>query len=160
MKINFDSIKGLENVKYSPIIEEFNKLNYSDRIKEFKKVNIEISFEKINEILKCEFKIDFEAFVISSYTLKPFNYLKNIDDILYFTTNKEYEDEDVILCKEIIDLDNYVYSLILSSIPLNAHKSGEKLKNFDDINVYSEDEYKKNKESPFDILKDIEIDDK
>ena len=163
MNINFSSFKegSKETISYSPLIETLNELNHSSIISKINNASGEITFSKVNDILIIDFDLIFNIDAISAYSLKNIN--KNIDvvDTLYFTNDQNNESEEVFYTKEIISLDEIVYSLLLTSIPLNILGDDETLPSGDDFNVYSEDELivelNKEKESPFDVLKDIDL---
>ena len=163
MNINFSSFKegSKEVINYLPSMDEFNKLNHSSIISKIKKIEGEISFSKVNDILIVDFSLTSNIDAISAYSLKVINKDIDINDSLYFTNDKNNETEEVFFTKDIISLDEIVYSLLLTSIPLNIHGDDEKLPSGDDFKVYSEDELidelDEEKESPFDVLKDLDL---
>ena len=162
MNINFSSFKegSIETISYSPDIDDFNKLNHSLIISKINSIEGNITFSKVNDILMMNFDLNFNVCVISGYTLKEFDKTLNIRDTLYFTNDENSETEEVFYTKDIINLDEIVYSLLITSIPLNIHADDESLPSGDDFKVYSEDELEKEIEedsSPFDVLKDLDL---
>lgn len=163
MNINFSSFKegSKEVINYLPSIVELNEINHSSIISKINKIEGEITFSKVNDILIVEFSLTSNIDAISAYSLKVINKDIDIIDTLYFTNDKNNETEEVFYTKDIISLDEIVYSLLLTSIPLNIHGDDEKLPSGDDFKVYSEDELidelNEEKESPFDCLKDIDL---
>ncbi len=163
MNINFSSFKEgvVEKINYAPDISEFNELNHSSIIEKINSVNGEITFSKVNDCLIITFNIDVNIDAISGYTLKVFKKDLKLEDTLYFTNDENNETEEVFYTKEIINIDEIVYSLLVTSIPLNIHEENEEFPKGEDFKVYSEDELENelNEESssPFDCLKDLDL---
>lgn len=161
MKINFAQIKEFESIDYSSLLEEY----FDEKSTIVKKVNSssgKILLEKINNVLRIRFDIKMNVQVVSSYTNVDFPYDIHLDDELFLTDDKDLETDEMILVDDLIDLDYYVYSLLISSIPITIHKKGEKFVSGESFSVMTEEEYKKlkseEKSSPFDVLKDIDFD--
>lgn len=80
-----------------------------------------------------------------------------------FTANEKLSSGDIFYEPgNNIDLDPYIFGLILASVPIRVIKKGAKLpKDRYGVRFLSEDdlekERQKEKESPFDVLKDLEI---
>ncbi len=162
MKIYFNQIKDHEILNYNSLLKDY--INGNDRtLKAVNSSSGKIELTKFDHSLIIKLNINFNVDVVSSYTSNVFKTNIKIIDELYFTNSKELGDEDFILINDEIDLDNYIYSLLITSIPLNIHKSGEKLPKGDGYRVLSEEEFKKEKENnggnAFDALKDIDFGD-
>ena len=56
---------------------------------------------------------------------------------------------------EYFDIDNIIYSLIVTSLPLNIHQDNEKIAKIEGVSEDIEDDITS---SPFDKLKDIDLD--
>ena len=97
--------------------------------------------------------------LISSYSLKDFDKDFSVDDTLYFTDEEECASEDTLLVKNEIDIDNIVYSLLVTSLPIKLYADDEKVIKGNGYRVLKEgEEDEENDESsPFDVLKDIEL---
>lgn len=147
MIINFDNF--LNNKKYCDEYKcDIKYLN--DKylpgtiLKKINEVKGEIVFYKVNEILNIKLDLNVSSEVESSYSLNIFNYNFIITDELYFSKFETKSESDVIVIKNNkINLDDYVYSLILCSVPINVHQEGESLIKNDEFSVYSEDEFNK-----------------
>ena len=162
MKKKFNSFSDGEKINYIFDYQTLNSLNKSSDIKSIDDVNITIHVLKFDSYITLKFKGEIDLTLISAYSFKPFKNLVKIDDeILKFTNIKEYENEEVIYLKDIIDLDEIIYSLIVINLPLNPHKDDESLDDIEGIHVYSEDEAEKERanNSPFSKLKDMDFDD-
>jgi uncharacterized metal-binding protein YceD (DUF177 family) len=161
MKVAFGSIKNTEKLDFSASIKELNSLNNFYSISKFNDCRGSVSFSKVDNILTIDLDLIIDIDLISSYTLKVFNDKMKIKDTLYFTDKNELESDDIFfLEKGILDLEEVIYSLIVTSIPINVHKKGEKYTVSSEYTVYSEDDFKKEKSSPFDVLKDEDFDKK
>ena len=87
---------------------------------------------------------------------KIFPYNFHLEDKLYFTSDENFENDDVIyLENEYFDIDNIIYSLIITSLPLNIHQDNEKIAKIEGVSEDIEDDITS---SPFDKLKDIDLD--
>jgi len=162
MKLLFSQINEHQVISYDSLLESYFD-NENKVIKEIKKASGEITFDPVKHILITKCNIDFDLVLYSSYTNEPFEKTIHISDDIYFTNKKELENDENIYVKDEIDLDHIIYSLLITSIPLNIHKKGEKLPSGDGYRVISEEELikEKMKEEPgnqFDILKGIDFD--
>lgn len=163
MYLNFDSIRNNheEEIIYHGDKDKLNSLNHSSIIKDIKDVEGKIYLTKVNNILSLSFNIDVNLIIESAYTLKDIPYFIKIDETLYYTNDESLESEEVFLTKNKLDLEEIIYSLIITLVPLNAHGGNETLPSSDEFKVYSEEELEKenssDKESPFDILKDLDL---
>jgi uncharacterized metal-binding protein YceD (DUF177 family) len=126
-------------------------LNHSKNIISFNSAEGEIYAERLDEVIELTFRAKVGIEVVSSYTLKPFVYKMKIDEKLLYSNDPDFDSEDVIyIDSEVIDIEEIIYSLVLTSLPLNIHAPGEKLVSGDGYKIYSEDEIKKDKSNnPF-----------
>ncbi len=161
MNIYFNQVKDHDEVSFESSLNKFFK---EDAL--LKKINNckgTITLNKAENTLIINFNILCNINITSSYTGVPFNKEIKIDDTLYFTNTKSLDSDDIIFVKDLIDLDYYVYSLLITSIPVDAHKDGEKLPKGKDYRVLTEDEYLKEKASSgsnaFSALNDIDFGD-
>ncbi len=163
MFINIDSIKNNkeETILYDGELSIYSKLNHSSIIKDIKEVSGKINLIKVNNILSLEFDLTSKLLIESAYTLKEIDYILPIKDTLYFTNEIDLESEEVFFVKSKVDLEETIYSLIITLLPLNAHGENEVLPSNDEFKVYSEDELEleneENHDSPFDVLKDLDL---
>ena len=161
MKIDFAKVKGKETIAYSGDLNYFNNFNESKIIKEFKSVEGKVTLEKADAVLIIKYDIKAVLDVFSTLTNEPFEYPISIDETLYYTSEKEMESEDVFYIKEgRIELEEDIYSLIVTSLPLILHKEGEEFPHGKNYRVLKEDELNEDdgsSYSPFDKLKDLDL---
>lgn len=161
MKIDFAKVKGKEVIDYSGDLNYFNNFNKSKTIKEFKSVEGKVTLEKADAVLIIKYDINAVLDVFSTLTNEPFEYPIFIDETLYYTSEKEMESEDVFYIKEgRIELEEDIYSLIITSLPLILHKEGEEFPHGKNYRVLKEDELNEDdgsSYSPFDKLKDLDL---
>lgn len=161
MKIDFAKVKGKEVIDYSGDLNYFNNFNKSKTIKEFKSVEGKVTLEKADAVLIIKYDINAVLDVFSTLTNEPFEYPIFIDETLYYTSEKEMESEDVFYIKEgRIELEEDIYSLIVTSLPLILHKEGEEFPHGKNYRVLKEDELNEDdgsSYSPFDKLKDLDL---
>lgn len=155
MRIYLNTIKDKENY----ILEDvgrLDELNSYFQIKKFNSINCNLEISKLDNIYELKVELDSEISAISSYSLKVFPYKLSLNDKLYFTLNELYENDDVILLEnDFIDIDEIIYSLIITEIPVNIHAKDESLKDYGDIGVLKEEEVVY--QSKFDVLDDIDL---
>lgn len=163
MKINFKSIKDKETIEYEADANLLNELNSDTFVKKFNKVEGEISFDNTGDVLVVTFDLSYSLEVLSTVSLKPFEYNSQLKDELYLTNNKEMENEEIIYLKDGFEIDELIYSLVITDLPITLKMDDETYPESEEFKVLSEDEYNSLKEedsdSPFDSLKDINFDD-
>lgn len=162
MKIYFSQIKEHEVLDYESLLKDY--IDGSDgTLKNINSTSGIVDLNKFDHSLIVKVDLVFDVNVVSSYTGKIFNTKIKVKDDLYFTDSKSLDSDEFILINDEIDLDNYIYSLLITSIPLNIHKPNENLPKGDGYRVLTEEEFKKEKEesggNAFDALKDIDFGD-
>ena len=162
MKIYFSQIKEHEVLEYKSLLEDYVD-GKDGTLKSINSTKGTIDLNKFDHSLIVKVDVSFDVNVISSYSGDVFKTKINIKDDLFFTDSKSLDSDEFILINDEIDLDNYIYSLLITSIPLNIHKPNEKLPKGDGYRVLTEEEFKKEKEdmggNVFDALKDIDFGD-
>lgn len=161
MKIEFSKIKNHEKIEFLGDLKYFNNQKNISTIKEYKEVKANISLERANDITIIKYDIDAKLKVYSTLSGEEFDYPLHVVETLYYTENKELESEDVFFINEgYVNLEDEIYSLIITSIPLILHKKGEKYPKGENYRVISEDELNEDDGSgfsPFDKLKDLDL---
>lgn len=160
MKINFNEIFENRTLDLDLDLNKLNKEYQSDTIKSFNNIKGTINLNKVDNILIFKIKFVTNLTLISSYSLKEFNKDIKVEDILYFTNDKNLASEETILIDDEIDLYNIIFSLALTSIPLKIHSDDEKEIKGEGYRVIKEEDLKDENEvtsSPFDILKDLDL---
>ena len=158
MKINYKSIKDKESLNYECDTKLLNELNHNNFIKKINNVKGIIEFDNTSEdILIIKFDLDYSLNVLSTISLNEFEYNATLEEELYLTNNKELESEDIIYLKDGFELDEIIYSLIVTDLPITLKQEGEHYENGDNYKVLSEDEVEKERSefnsSPFDDIK-------
>ena len=159
MKINYKSIQEVEVLSYDGDINIYNELNHSSFINSFKSVKGKITLSKVDDYLIIDFDLDYLIDAISMISFKNFDYKSNLKEKLYLTNNKDFETEDIIFYDDGFLLEELIYSLIITDLPINLSIEGEKYEEGEGYKVLSEDDLNNldNDESPFDCLKDIDF---
>ena len=112
----------------------------------------------VGNIFQVEINLTAKLSLECAYTLEIFDQDLTIEDVLYFTLDDLDEDSEDIFYERgpIIDLDGYIFGLILSHIPLRVTKPGATLPQGDGTSfvVIDEETYEKNKHqaNPFDAI--------
>ena len=139
-------------------IEGFIKLNKCV-------VDINVNYVEGMDLAICNINVKGDMEIKSTRTLKPVNLKFNESDtITYaFTENPELEDDSIILVdNNEFDLHDEFVSLIVTSIPIKVVGEDEPEEfEGDSWEVISEDKYYERKattSSPFDALKDLDLD--
>jgi uncharacterized metal-binding protein YceD (DUF177 family) len=151
MRILFSSVEDRGTYPLKVDIKRLNSLNHSKNIICFDSVEGEVYAERLDQVIELAFRAKVSVEAVSSYTLKPFVYKMKIDEKLLYSNDPGLDSDDVIyIDSEVIDIEEIIYSLVLTSLPLDIHAPGEKLASGDGYEVYSEDEIKKDiSDNPF-----------
>ncbi|HMM00693.1 MAG TPA: DUF177 domain-containing protein [Bacilli bacterium] len=119
--------------------------------------NVETSVIESGDIIEIDVRMEAEVELECAYTLEPFMKKIRLHDQLIFTFDKENEDPNIFpISGNYIDLDPYLFGLLLTEIPLKAVKPGAKLpKVGDGVRILSEEEYAagRGKNNPFEGIK-------
>lgn len=155
MKINR---LALPNNKKMTFEEEVDFSSYPGdkyHIRRIEKCLVKLEACQYDDLLTLTFNI--KGMVISScaYTLEDIPYPINIHETINVTGE---DDDEFIFDSDILDLDNVILTLIVSSVPMKLVKEGAKLpQDGDGYRFIKEgEENKEKKPSPFDILDDLE----
>lgn len=165
MKIYLSEIKDFYKSSLDVNESSLKKEYKSSIIDKFKKIEGNIDISKVSGIYICKLSFRADLDVVSSLSLKVFPKTICVNETLYFTENELDASEDVyLLDTDFIDVDNLVYSLSVTSLPIKLHADDEVLMSGEGYRVISEEdlENEKNSEvdegsSPFDVLKDIDL---
>lgn len=140
-------------------------VNYS--LKGIKPFTLNVTFETFEEIVEVHMDAEVELILECAYTLEHFSDTIDFEEFLTFNFKKpdvELESDDAFYEKgPLITLDDYVFALILTYIPLKVIKPGAKLPSGgEDYGVFSEEEYAEQKrtlgEEKEDIFSTLDID--
>ena len=161
MRIDFSKVKSFEKIDYIGDLNFYNNTKSLKTIKDYKSVEGVVEIQKADSVIIVKYDIHAVLSVLSTLSGEEFEYPLDVNETLYYTDKKEMDSEDVFYVKEgYVDLDQEIYSLIITSIPLILHKEGEKYPKGKNYRVISEDEIDENdgsNYSPFDKLKDLDL---
>lgn len=161
MRIDFSKVKSFEKIDYIGDLNFYNNTKSLKTIKDYKSVEGVVEIQKADSVIIVKYDIHAVMNVLSTLSGEEFEYPLDINETLYYTDKKEMDSEDVFYVKEgYVDLDQEIYSLIITSIPLILHKEGEEYPKGKNYRVISEDEIDENdgsNYSPFDKLKDLDL---
>lgn len=161
MRIDFSKVKSFEKIDYIGDLNFYNNTKRLKTIKDYKSVEGVVEIQKADSVIIVKYDIHAVLSVLSTLSGEEFEYPLDVNETLYYTDKKEMDSEDVFYVKEgYVDLDQEIYSLIITSIPLILHKEGEEYPKGKNYRVISEDEIDENdgsNYSPFDKLKDLDL---
>ncbi len=161
MRLQIFNVKDERVFDYNEDVKVFNDLNKSKVIKEFKKVHGKIIVKKVDKIFFVTFDIKSKLEVFSSLTYEPFAYNHNFKEELQFANDEKYcDDETIFVDDDALNLEELIYSLIITTLPIKLVKKGEHAPKGENFRVLSEDEYYEEESSQgnaFDKLKDLDL---
>lgn len=161
MRIDFSKVKSFEKIDYIGDLNFYNNTKSLKTIKDYKSVEGVVEIQKADSVIIVKYDIHAVLNVLSTLSGEEFEYPLDVNETLYYTDKKEMDSEDVFYVKEgYVDLEQEIYSLIITSIPLILHKEGEEYPKGKNYRVISEDEIGENdgsNYSPFDKLKDLDL---
>ena len=161
MRIDFSKVKSFEKIDYIGDLNFYNNTKSLKTIKDYKSVEGVVEIQKADSVIIVKYDIHAVLSVLSTLSGEKFEYPLDVNETLYYTDKKEMDSEDVFYVKEgYVDLDQEIYSLIITSIPLILHKEGEEYPKGKNYRVISEDEIDESdgsNYSPFDKLKDLDL---
>jgi len=164
MVISFSQASGHEVMPFDSTLSKYFS-GSGKIIKKIKSLKGTITTDKVGSTLICKVKLKGVLNVVSSYTNIPFDTSIVIDEDMYFTNKSDQEADEIIFVKDSIDFDYYIYSIVLTSLPIDIHKKGEKLPSGDGYRVLKEEDLIKekaknssNKNNPFTKLDGIDFD--
>lgn len=159
MKVYFSDSFNNKQVNLDIDINKFNKEYNSISIDKFEGFEGKLTLNKVDDILIINFDFAADLILISSYSLTKFPKKLDINETLYFSLTEE--DGDIIKTENEIDIDNYLFSLVVTTLPLKLHAPNEKEIKNNGYRVISEDDLNKEEdevsESPFDVLDNLKL---
>lgn len=165
MKIDIYKIPNTKKLVVEEIVElDKEKFAPSFPILEIGKVFAKAKVNRYDDFINIHLSVKAEVILQCSYTLKPFKSKVSGEEEFNFTTFESEEDDDFIIYKgNRIDLDEYIYELIISSVPTSPKAPGARLpKSGEGYRVISEDdlllEESTKGNDKFDKLADLDLD--
>ena len=161
MRLQIFNVKDERVFDYEENAKVYNDLNNSKVIKEFKKVGGKVTIKKVDKVFFAKFDIKAKLIVYSSLTYEPFIYNHKLSEELQFVNDEKYcDDESILVDGDAINLEEIIYSLIITTLPIRLTKKGEKAPEGKNFRVLTEDEYYEEENSSgnaFDKLKDLDL---
>ena len=163
MKINRLELKINVPVTYEENID-FKDASYdSYHVRNIKDCHVVAIATEFGEFLNVKINISCMVLTTSAYTLKDLDYEVKIKDELCFTDNEDLSDAYFYEKLPQIEIDDYIFSLIVANVPTKVVGKNEKLpESGSGYRILSEEDFyneKKNKiSSPFDVLDNLEVD--
>lgn len=148
--IRFSSLKRGKNEISFPsfILDE----SYSPKfpLSKIDNIDVDVFANKLtDDFISLKIKITAKVHLFSAYSLKEFPYELKARDEIHITTNEDFQDSEdyTFFSGDNFELDEIVYSLISTNIPLKPMMPDEKVPSGgDSYRILSEDEYAKEKE--------------
>lgn len=161
MRLDFSKVDAKTIINIDENSSTLKKYNHSSVIEEINSVTGTVTTERADEVIIVKYNLKANLLVHSSISGDLFDYIMNVNETLYYTSNKALESEDIFFeDKDYIDLNEDIYSLIVTNLPIKLHKKGEKYPSGDNYRVLTEDELNEDsgdQTSPFDVLKDLDL---
>ena len=121
-------------------------------IRKIKDCHVEVDVDNLSTILRVRINLISNVILPCSYTLEDVDYvIKGNEEFDFVEDESIAVNESLFFEKETIDLDPYIYSLLIALVPQKVIKKGASLpKGGKGYRVLSEDEYLKEKEKQLD----------
>ena len=163
MRINRLELKINVPVRYEENIEFKNASYDSYHVRDIKDCHVVAIATEYGEFLSVKINVACTVLTTSAYTLKDLDYEIKIKDELCFTDNKDLEDTYFFEKLPQIELDDYIFSLIVAHVPTKVVGKNEKLpESGNGYRIMSEEDFYKEREneksSPFDVLDTLDLD--
>ena len=145
MIININDLK----VKNTEFVEDlvFNPETYKCTypLNEIKSCHVKVVASKYDDFVEVNVYVDALVNLVSSYSLKNFDYKLHTSEEYHFGDLKDDLDSDMTPLNGIhIELDKYIFMLIAASIPMSPKAPGETLpKGGDGLRILTEEELEK-----------------
>ena len=128
MKIDVSKLSYTKPTSFKEeVVFDATKFKCVFPLKEVLSTFVDAKVTRYDDFINIHLKVNSRVILISSYSLKEFETNLIDEDELNFTSySKEYDDEDMMTYQgNQIDLDEYIFSLISSAVPLKPIKDGE-----------------------------------
>ena len=163
MKINRLELKINVPVEYEENVVFPDDSYNSYHVKGIKECHVKAIATEYSEFLSVKVNLFAVVKTTSAYSLKDLDYEVKVKDELCFTDKEDLSDVYFYEKLPTIDLNPYLFSLIIASVPDKVVGKDEKLpESGNGYRILSEEDFYKekseNKKSPFDVLDDLELD--
>ena len=160
MQINLATLPMNKSVSFEEEID-FRELTFKNlNLKQINKCEVTAVCSQYESLLRVEVNVKASLTCISAYSLKDVPLNVDVNDELDFA--EDINENENLISNNLLNLDEYVISLILASIPKRVIDKGEKLpKGGQGYRVLSEEdlieERKSRHTSAFDCLDDLDL---
>lgn len=148
----------------SEVIFDNDKYKFSYPLTKINKCFVTAKIKKYEDFINVHLNVSADVRLICSYSLKEFDYdIDNEDDFNFSNLDSDIDNDFIIYKGNRIDLDDYIYELIISSVPTSPIAPNAKLpKSGSGYRVLTEEELLKEESQKgndkFDILNDLDFD--
>lgn len=162
MKLNRKPLPLGKTVEFKEEMSFLDNSFDTFQIRNIPHADVLILATEYGETLRVVFDIKADVTAVSSYTLKDVPLKISVEEEFSFT-DEDIEDDNILYePNAIIELDEYILSLILSKIPIKVVGKNEKIPDGGEgYRVISQDDYEKEKETKTDprwsALDDLEF---
>ena len=128
MKIDVSKLSYTKPTSFKEeVVFDAEKFKCVFPLKEVLSTFVDVKVTRYDDFINIHLKVNSRVILISSYSLKEFETNLIDEDELNFTSySNEYDDEDMMTYQgNQIDLDEYIFSLLSSAVPLKPIKDGE-----------------------------------
>ncbi len=163
MKINRAILKENKPETFTEDVD-FGQLSFDDNhVRQIKRCSVTVIATEFEDVLQCVVKGDADVVASCSYTLEDVPLNVKFEETFYFSSEDTGSQDCYFEPGVEIDLNPHILALILAEVPHNIVKDGATLpKSGEGYRVLTEDELneerKNRKNSAFDILDTLEID--
>lgn len=146
MKIDIYKIPNNKALTISSEVElDTNKYNFSYPLIKINKCFVNPKIKKYEDFICANLKVIANVRLVCSYSLKEFDSdITNEDDFNFSNLDSDTDDDFILYKGNRIDLDDFIYELIISGIPTSPVMPNAKLPNSGSgYRVLTEDELNK-----------------
>ena len=163
MKLNRATLPVNKSQKYEEDIDFSHQAFDDNHVRKIVSCHVTVLATEYEDVLRCEVTGKAHVIASCSYTLEDVPLDVSFKEDFYFSSEDDNSQDCYYEPGNEVDLNPHILALILAEVPHNVVKSGARLpKSGNGYRVLSEDDYleeKKNrKNSAFDILDTLEVD--
>ena len=163
MKLNRATLPVNKSQKFSEDLDFSNQTFDDNHVRRIESCHIDVVATEFGDVLQCQVSGSAHVIASCSYTLEDVPLDVSFKEDFYFSDAQDESQDCYYEPGNEVDLDPHILALVLAEVPHNVVKSGAKLpKSGNGYRVLSEEDYlkerKNRKNSAFDILDTLEVD--
>jgi uncharacterized metal-binding protein YceD (DUF177 family) len=109
------------------VVFDQKRLENNDTLKNIKGCHVKALISDFDDLIHINFVIDTTLSLVCSYTCEIFDKKFHIVESIDISEDPTKDDGNVFInTKPVIDLDDYIYSIICCEVPINPIKPGAK----------------------------------